>query len=114
MAIEAKVLMVTKANQNLEAREINYASIARKTITFISECYKLKNKEKGTGTYREKCKPNDEGNASVAASKADNSTSDMLVAFARCANSDDEWILDSAASFHICINRDWFVTYDSL
>jgi hypothetical protein len=106
--------MVTKANQNLEAREINYASIARKTITFISECYKLKNKEKGTGTYREKCKPNDEGNASIAASKADNSTSDMLVAFARCANSDDEWILDSAASFHICINRDWFITYDSL
>jgi hypothetical protein len=35
MTIEAKVLMVTKANQNLEAREINYASIARKTIT----CY---------------------------------------------------------------------------
>jgi aminoglycoside phosphotransferase (APT) family kinase protein len=26
----------------------------------------------------------------------------------------DEWSLDSAASFHICINRDWFITYDSV
>jgi hypothetical protein len=32
MAIEAKVLMVTKADLNLEAREINFATIAR-TIT---------------------------------------------------------------------------------
>jgi hypothetical protein len=24
----------------------------------------------------------------------------------------DEWILYSATSFHICINRDWFITYD--
>jgi hypothetical protein len=75
---------------------------------------KLKNKEKRTGTYREKGKPNDEGNASVATSKADYSDGDSLVAFAGCANSDDEWILDFAASFHICTNRDWFVTYDSL
>ena len=74
----------------------------------------MKNKEKRTGRYREKGKPNGEGNASVAASKADNSTGDLLVAFAGCANSVDEWILDSTASFHIYINRDWFVTYDSL
>ena len=31
--IEAKVLMVTKADQNLEAREINSASIARSITT---------------------------------------------------------------------------------
>jgi hypothetical protein len=74
----------------------------------------LKNKEKRTGTYREKSKSNDEGNASLTTSKADNSIGDLLVAFAGCANSVDEWILDSAVSFHICINRDWFVTYDSL
>jgi len=73
---------------------------------------KLKNKEKRTGTYREKGKSNDEGN--VAGSKVDYSNGDCLVAFAGCANSDDEWILDSAASFHICISRDWFVTYDCL
>ena len=74
----------------------------------------MKNKEKRTGTYREKGKSNDEGNALVDASKVDNSTGDLHVAFAGCANSVDEWIFDSAASLHICINRDWFVTYDSL
>jgi hypothetical protein len=91
-----------------------FCKYCKKDNHFISECYKLKNKEKRTGTYKEKGKLNNEGNASVAASKTDNSTGDMLVAFAGCANSDDEWIFDSAASFHICINRDWFVTYDSL
>ncbi|CAD6202432.1 unnamed protein product [Miscanthus lutarioriparius] len=91
-----------------------FCKYCKKDNHFIDECYKLKNKEKRTGTYREKNKPSDEGNASVAASKADYSDGDSLVAFAGCANSDDEWILDSAASFHICINRDWFVTYDSV
>jgi len=86
----------------------------KKDDHFISECYKLKNKEKITSTYREKGRLNDEGNASVVASKADNSNGDLLVAFAGCANSVDEWILDSTTSFHIYINRDWFVTYDSL
>ncbi|CAD6341186.1 unnamed protein product [Miscanthus lutarioriparius] len=91
-----------------------FCKYCKKDNYFITECYKLKNKEKRTGTYREKDKSNDEGNASVAASKADNSTGDKLVAFAGCANSGDEWLLDSAASFHICINRHWFVTYDYL
>ncbi|WVZ54400.1 hypothetical protein U9M48_005204 [Paspalum notatum var. saurae] len=78
----------------------------------IADCYKLKN-EKRTGTYREKNKSNDDGKASVAASSSENSDGDTLVAFAGCANNGDEWILDSGVSFHICINRDWFVTYDS-
>jgi hypothetical protein len=36
-------------------------------------------------------------------SKVDNFNGEILVAFARCANSGDEWILDSTASFHMCI-----------
>jgi len=61
---------------------------------------KLKIKKNRTDTYKEKGKSNgDEGNASIAASKADYN-GDSLVAFAGCANSDDEWILDSTASFH--------------
>ncbi|WVZ61696.1 hypothetical protein U9M48_011528 [Paspalum notatum var. saurae] len=44
----------------------------------------------------------------------ENSDGDTLVAFAGCSNNGDEWILDSGASFHICINRDWFITYDSV
>ncbi|WVZ79655.1 hypothetical protein U9M48_027210 [Paspalum notatum var. saurae] len=80
----------------------------------IADCYKLKNKEKRTGTYREKTKSNDDGKASVAASSSKNSDGDTLVAFAGCANNGDEWIFNSGVSFHICINRDWFVTYDSV
>ena len=47
-------------------------------------------------------------------SKVDNLNGEILVAFARCANSGNKWILDSTISFHICINRDWFITYESL
>jgi hypothetical protein len=83
----------------------------KKDTHFISECYKLKNKEKRTVTYRPKGN-SDEGNASIAATTASSDRSEVLVAFAGCANNGDEWILDSAASFHICINRDWFITYD--
>ena len=73
----------------------------------------MKNKEKRAGTYRPKGKPNEEANASVATGGSSDGN-EVLVAFAGCANSGDEWILDSTASFHICIYRDWFVTYDSV
>ena len=51
--------------------------------------------------------------ASVA-SAADNSESDCLVVFAGCIADHDEWILDSACSFHMCTNRDWFSSYEPL
>ena len=70
----------------------------KKTTHFISKCIKLKNKEKRAGTYRPKGKPNEEGNASVATDGSSDGN-EVLVAFARCANSGDEWILDSSASF---------------
>jgi hypothetical protein len=88
-----------------------FCRYCRKDTHFISECYKLKNKEKRTDTYKPKGN-SDEGNASVATT--DSSRSEVLVAFAGCINNGDEWILDPAASFHICINRDWFITYDSV
>jgi hypothetical protein len=47
----------------------NSTSSARKIVTFIIECYKLKNKEKRTDIYRKKGKSNDEGNGSIVASK---------------------------------------------
>jgi hypothetical protein len=68
-------------------------------------CYKLKNKEKRTNTYIPKGN-SDEGNASVAATTDSLDRSEVLVAFVGCANNGDEWIFDSAASFHLCINRD--------
>jgi hypothetical protein len=85
----------------------------KKDTHFISECYKLKNQEKRTDTYRPKGS-SDEGNASVAATDCSSDHSKVLVAFAGCASNGDEWILDSAASFHICINKDWFIAYDSI
>ncbi|CAN1182465.1 Retrovirus-related Pol polyprotein from transposon TNT 1-94 [Linum perenne] len=36
----------------------------------------------------------------------------MLVMFAGCTRTDDEWILDSACTFHMCPNRDWFSSYE--
>ena len=58
-------------------------------------------------------KSNGDGKASVV-SVVDNSDSgDVLVVFAGCVAGRDEWILDSACSFHICSNRDWFSSYES-
>src|SRR5438128_1263437 len=68
----------------------------------ISECYKLKNKEKMNGTYKTKGQFDEEGKASIAANDS-NSDGEILIAFAGCASSGDEWILDTAASYHICI-----------
>ena len=76
----------------------------------ISECWKLQNKEKRTGYYKAKGKPDDEGKASLAAD--DSSDGEVLVAFAGCAKTNDEWILDSACTFHMCPNKDWFATYE--
>jgi hypothetical protein len=95
-----------KGRSKSQSKGDKFCKYCKKDNHFISECYKLKNKEKRTGIYREKGKSNDEDNASVAASKADYFDGDTLVAFAGCANGGDEWILNSAASFHIYMNRD--------
>ena len=48
-------------------------------------------------------------------SDTDNTESgDCLVVFESYVASHNEWILDSAASFHICINRDMFSSYKSV
>jgi hypothetical protein len=57
MAIEAKVLIVTKADQNLKVEEINSATIARWIITFITECCKLKNKRRELEHIEKKVNP---------------------------------------------------------
>jgi 5'-3' exoribonuclease 2 len=72
----------------------------------------LKNKEKRNSISKSKGKTEDESKASVATESG--SEGDVLVAFAGCAKIDDEWILDSACTFHICIHKEWFTTYDSV
>lgn len=76
----------------------------------ISECWKLQNKKNRTDNYKPKGKPDDEGNTSLAAD--DSFDGGVLVAFAGCAKTNDEWILDSVCTFHMCPNRDWFATYE--
>ena len=77
----------------------------------ISECWKLQNKEKKNGTFKPKGKP--DGSASVVSDdSSDNGT--VLIAFAGCASDDTQWILDSACSYHVCINRDLFSSYESV
>jgi hypothetical protein len=70
----------------------------------------LKNKEKRNGTNRSKNKLEDDGKAAVmSGDSSDNG--DVLIAFISCVSMNFEWILDSACSYHICINKDWFSTY---
>jgi transposase InsO family protein len=55
-----------------------------------------------------------DGKASVVSSVGNSDSRDCLVVFYGCVVAHDEWILDSACSFHICINRDWFSSYKSV
>jgi hypothetical protein len=110
---KGKILNGYRGRSKSRGKGEKFYRYCKKDTHFISECYKLKNKEKRTGTYRPKGNF-DEGNASVAATIDSLDRSEVLVAFVGCANNGDEWILDSATSFHICINRDWFITYDSV
>ena len=82
--------MAIKVDQSLIFKGDKFCKYYKKNNHFITEYCKLNSKEKITDSYREKGKPNDEGNAFVSASKADNWNGDFFVVFARCANSADE------------------------
>uniref|UniRef100_A0ACD5VA56 Uncharacterized protein n=1 Tax=Avena sativa TaxID=4498 RepID=A0ACD5VA56_AVESA len=76
-----------------------------------SKAEALQNKEKRNGTYQPKDKDQGNGKAAVV---SDSSDGECLAVFAACASRDDEWILDTACSFHICCNKDWFSSYESV
>ncbi|CAD6252723.1 unnamed protein product [Miscanthus lutarioriparius] len=69
----------------------------------VEDCRKVQNKEKR--------KNKSTGKVSVAAAASDDDSGDCLVVFAGCVAGHDEWIFDSACSFHICTNRNWFSSY---
>ncbi len=90
-----------------------FCKYCKKTNHFIEDCWKLQKKEKRNGMNQPKNKSDGDGKASVVSS--DNSDNgDVLIAFAGCVSMNDEWILDSACSFHMCCNKDWFSTYESV
>nr|ABA93547.1 retrotransposon protein, putative, Ty1-copia subclass [Oryza sativa Japonica Group] len=78
----------------------------------ISECWKLQDKDKRTGKYIPKGKKEEEGKAAVVTDEK--SDAELLVAYAGCAQTSDQWILDTACTYHMCPNRDWFVTYEAV
>jgi hypothetical protein len=53
------------------------------------------------------------GTVSVA-SENSSDNGDVLIAFARCAADDAQWILDSACSYHVCTNKFLFSTYEAV
>jgi hypothetical protein len=81
----------------------------------------LQNNEKRNRTYQPK-NNEDNGKVVVASGKgeagvvagSDSSDSECLAVLAACISRDDEWILDTACSFHICCNKDWFSSYESM
>jgi hypothetical protein len=82
-----------------------FCKYCKKINHIIEDCWKLKNKEK------RKNKSGDDGKA-VVASGDSSDNSDVLIAFAGCVSMNCEWMLDSACLYHVCINKDWFSTYE--
>nr|ABA99467.1 retrotransposon protein, putative, Ty1-copia subclass [Oryza sativa Japonica Group] len=87
-----------------QSRGKKLCKYCKKKNHFIEECWNLQNKEKRKS----------DGKASVVTSADNSDSGDCLVVFAGCVANHDEWILDTACSFHICINRDWFSSYKSV
>jgi hypothetical protein len=77
----------------------------KKNNHVIEDCWNLKNKE------RRKNKSQEDGKAAIASGDSSDS-GEVLIAFPGCVSMNYEWILDSACSYHVCINKDWFSTYE--
>lgn len=70
----------------------------------IADCFKLKNKEK-----RQEEKSKNTAEAGVAKDESDD-----YVLSINAVRFNDEWILDSGCSYHMCPNKDWFHTYEQV
>ncbi|KAL5757330.1 hypothetical protein ACOSP7_019941 [Xanthoceras sorbifolium] len=71
-----------------------------------SECFKLKNKQQNKDQKRD-----EPAEASIVQNQEQ---CDLLLVCADEAKARNEWILDTACSFHMCPNRDYFSTYKSV
>jgi hypothetical protein len=97
-----------RGRSNSKGRD-KFCRYCKKNNHNIDDCWKLQNKEKRNGTNQLKNKSDGDGKASVVSSDCDG---DALAIFAACVYQDNEWILDTSASFHICCNKDWFSSYE--
>ena len=76
-----------------------------------SECYKLQNKNKRASENQREKQPVKSGEGDVV---EDFSDGKILVASNDSQKACEEWILDSGCTYHMCPNRDWFSTYESV
>ena len=75
-----------------------------------SECYKLQNKNKRDNENQKGKQPEKSGEADVA---EENSYGELLIV-SNDSQTNQDWILDSGCTFHMCPNRDWFSTYEKV
>jgi hypothetical protein len=73
----------------------------------ISECYRLQNKEKQKNNSE---KENESDGQAAVVTKHQDYDGNVLVASTYDADTGDDWILDSACSFHMSPCREWFST----
>ena len=99
---EAKVRTAIGAGRSPETR--NITDIARETGMTSQSVLSCRTRKKRKGN-----KPG-EKSANVT---RDDSFDDALVVIAGCAETNDEWVLDTACTFHMCPHRDWFNNFDS-
>ncbi|KAH0655443.1 hypothetical protein KY285_030325 [Solanum tuberosum] len=76
----------------------------------VSECYKLKNKEKHKENKHEH-QNTDPAEVSIIDDESDGT---IFLATSNSFKSNDEWILDSGCSYHMCPNKDLFATYEPI
>ena len=88
-----------------KSRPKKFCKYCKKKSHFIEECWKLQNREKRNS------KNKTDGKASIISGAENSDEGDYLIVLAGCVAGHDEWILDSACSFYICTNRDWFSSY---
>lgn len=77
-----------------------------------ADCYALKNRNKAIGAM-------EKGKQHVNTAEADvvddeQNGGELLVISDGDTKSSDEWVLDSACTFHMCPNIDWFSTYEEV
>jgi hypothetical protein len=99
----------TSQGRSMSKGRDKFCMYCKKNNHIIDDCWKLQNKEKRNGTSHPKNKSDGDCKAYVVSSDSDD---DALAVFTACASRDNYWILDNAASFHICYNKDWFSSYE--
>lgn len=81
-----------------------YCRYCKKPNHVKADCWKLKKKLEN----QQKNKPG-EANANTVEEDSDGS---VLLVSSDALKSKGDWIMDSACSFHMCPNKDWFSTYE--